>query len=373
SYNNKRKSFLAYYPYMSVVNGNFISPINIKDQREHDLSKVDLLYAVTSGDESLDNAIVPLTFKHQLSKLVLNISDRYYDNMEVKATGFYTKANFSLVDRSITERAGESDEIDVKVGVHGLRIEMLVIPQRVSNGFISFNLVGNEAKWNIVNKDFEAGKKYEYSLHIDFPKVDVSGELISDWGKGEEYLVDTEPDTEIDIINNLLVKIAGNTYLIGSPQGVGLPNEWPQHKAGIGTFWITPYEITNEQYVSFLNARRAVAPPMLNDSILLIDGAGEILFNASIAKWYSKEGRESYPITNVTWYGAREFARWLGGDLPTEREWEAACRVEDMEGKSLFSFDNSKNDELDYVNCKEKAKSGTMPVKSLKPTKYGLY
>ncbi|KAA6336908.1 Serine/threonine-protein kinase pkn1 [termite gut metagenome] len=384
SNNDKPNSFLAYYPYTTnllVVNGSFLYPIDITNQS--DPSKMDLLYAVTSGDESLDNAIVPLTFKHQLSKLVLNISDTYYDSMEVTATGFYTKAIFSLVDRSITGYAGDLDVIDVKVGLHGLQIEMLVIPQKVSNGLMSFDLAGNKAKWNIPNKEFEAGKKYEYSLRFDFPEIEVSGELITEWEAGGQYPVDTEkPDTKIDIIDNLLVKIPGNTYLIGSPQGMGLSNEYPQHQAGIGTFWIIPYEITNEQYALFLNAYEngIKDPPIIivDGHELLSDTVGTVgvWFDSSNHTWYSKEGRESYPITNVTWYGARAFAHWLGGDLPTEREWEAVCRVEDMEGKSLFSFDNPRNtmnDILGYVNCKEKAKLGTIPVKSLKPTKYGLY
>jgi formylglycine-generating enzyme required for sulfatase activity len=258
---------------------------------------------------------------------------------------------------------------------------MLVIPQRVSNGFISFNLAGSEAKWNIVNREFESGKKYEYTLLLDFPEVEVFGESISEWGDGREYHVDSklELGTEIDVINslvrdNLLVKIAGDTYLIGSPQGVGLPNEWPQHQAGIGTFWITPYEITNKQYVSFLNAKGFV-----NDK-LLIDGTGDVLFDDSSSdKWSSKEGREYYPVTNVTWYGAREFARWLGGDLPTEREWETACRA-GSEGLFSFDFDDSNRDDIKYyVNCKERdsivhtISPGTMIVNDLKPNKYGLY
>ncbi|KAA6352190.1 Serine/threonine-protein kinase pkn1 [termite gut metagenome] len=380
SYNNTPNNFLAYYPYTSAVSEKLIYPIDIKDQSN--LSKIDLLLATTSESEIFDDAIVPLTFKHQLSKLILNLSDedsRYYNNMKVTAKGFYTKANFLLVDKSIAGRTGELDVIDVIVNPH--RIEMLIIPQGVMNGYMSFKWQeGYEAKWNITNKVFEAGKKYEYSLHLDFPNVKVLGESISEWKEGGIYSIGSEKpelDTKIDVLDDFLVKITGNTYPIGSPQGVGLPNEWPQHDVGIGTFWITPHEITNEQYVLFLNKTEINGQLISGNGHKLLNGAKEISFNDVSGKWISMTGREHYPVTNVTWYGAAEFARWLGGDLPTEGEWETACRAE---SKGLFSFDNSNSDNIrDYVNCKERdalinnTKPGTMPVKSLKSNKYGLY
>jgi formylglycine-generating enzyme required for sulfatase activity len=399
SYNNTPKRFLAYYPYIPVVNEDFIYPIDITHQSETDLSEIDLLYAVTSGDKSLVDATVPLTFKHQLSKLVLNMSEsdsRYYDNMKVTATGFYTKANFSLVNGSIKGRADNSDTIDLKLGPHG-RIEMLVIPQLVENGFIVFKWNGMEAEW-LVKKEFEAGKEYEYSLHLDFPTIKVSGESISEWGEGEKYSVDPEepdPDAKIDIIDKLLVKFTGDTYLIGSPQGVGSPNEWPQHKAGIGTFWITPYEITNAQYALFLNANK---DKIDSQGIMTIGEKKYVLLYNDVYEPKKQElyfenggwgcsGRGEYPVVNVTWYGAREFARWIGGDLPTEREWETACRA-GTEG--VFSFDISDDGKnmIDYVNCKDRSvliydrEPGTMPVYNppyyipninMRPNAKGLY
>src|SRR6185436_2995802 len=36
----------------------------------------------------------------------------------------------------------------------------------------------------------------------------------------------------------------------------------------------------------------------------------------------SPMGREDFPITCITYASARAFCRWLGGDLPTEVQWE---------------------------------------------------
>ena len=38
---------------------------------------------------------------------------------------------------------------------------------------------------------------------------------------------------------------------------------------------------------------------------------------------------DGHPMVNITWYEARDFCRWAGGDLPTEAQWEKAAKGTD--------------------------------------------
>ena len=78
-------------------------------------------------------------------------------------------------------------------------------------------------------------------------------------------------------------------------------------------------------------------------------------------------GYEDHPVSCVTWGQARTFARWVGGDLPTEAQWEYAARG----GRSYQYSGADDPDEVAWYS--KNAGDLTHSVKQKQPNTYGLY
>lgn len=107
----------------------------------------------------------------------------------------------------------------------------------------------------------------------------------------------------------LYLYIPGGTFGMGSPAAsAASPREAPQHEVTIAGFWLQQSETTNAQY------GRCVA-----------EGACTTPVNE---RWQDDEYAD-HPVTHVDWQQANAYAAWVGGRLPTEAEWERACRGDD--------------------------------------------
>lgn len=137
----------------------------------------------------------------------------------------------------------------------------------------------------------------------------------------------------------------------------GLESAFIQRKMMLDAFYIDKYEVTQAEFAVFLNIngnqiegekignREALWyqppeiimeywPEVLKDTIL-----PEISLSQDQAgAWQATEAYSNYPINQVSWYGAQSYCKWLGGELPTEAQWEKAAR---SGAENYFPWGNS--------------------------------
>jgi formylglycine-generating enzyme required for sulfatase activity/uncharacterized caspase-like protein len=160
-----------------------------------------------------------------------------------------------------------------------------------------------------------------------------------------------------------LMAIPGGTFAMGSPQGEGEDDEKPQHQVTVKPFLMGTYAVTQAQW-------RAVA------NLLKVDG--ELQADPSRFKG------DKRPVENVSWDDAVEFCKRLSQHtgreyrLPTEVEWEYACRAKTTTpfhvGETLTSDLTNYDANFTYGNGpKGNYREQTTDVGSFPANVFGLY
>lgn len=102
--------------------------------------------------------------------------------------------------------------------------------------------------------------------------------------------------------------------------GADSPNG-PQHIVRVSAFLIDRTEVTAAQYGKFLDFMARVDDPSFRHR----EDAGTDLRPSGWDSDTPPTGQAGNPVSGVSWFGAYAYARWVGGRLPTEAEWERAA------------------------------------------------
>jgi formylglycine-generating enzyme required for sulfatase activity len=219
-----------------------------------------------------------------------------------------------------------------------------------------------------------------------------------------------------------MIWIPSGEFVMGTDGPQSMPNERPARRVKVNGFWIDEHDVTNAEFRKFVDATHYVttaekpvdweelkkqvpqgtpkpADEMLKPGSLVFTPPDHPVDLADLSNWWTWtaganwrhpqgpasniDGKDDYPVVQVSWDDAVAYAEWAGKRLPTEAEWEYAARGGSTRNTRFIWGDefrpngkfmaNTFTGEFPHKNTAEDGFAGISPVKSFPPNGYGLY
>lgn len=206
--------------------------------------------------------------------------------------------------------------------------------------------------------------------------------------------------TENDLSTYNMQRIKGGKFRMGcieTRDGTCSTDEQPDHEVSISAFHLSKYEVTNGEFVQFLNA---ISPQISFDANAdKISYGGKVIFDLFCGtkkggcssfkeqieysaadrpggRFSVVAGFEKHPAVMVSKYGADAYCAWLStktgktNRLPTEAEWEFAARGGTQSQRYKYAGANEPDGVAWYSS---NSSSAAHPVGLKKANELGLY
>ena len=228
--------------------------------------------------------------------------------------------------------------------------------------------------------------------HPEFQKcLDALTSIITNYDDWIRYLASQiQVPLRQDEVASDFVLIRGGIFSMGSQASeVDRSSDETEHQVKVSDFYLCRYALTVAKFRKFIDESGYQTDAEKANSSRIWDGA----------KWEDKEGvnwrhgvsgneraldEYNHPVLHVSWNDAVAYCDWLSRKsgktlrLPTEAEWEYACRAGTTTpfntGENLTTGQANYDGNYPYNNNQKGVyRENTVPVESFAPNAWGLY